>query len=448
MDNASQYVIMNPAMIERTAFNRLIRDALCNLYDYAALETHPLASIFPKPLDHSGSRAEYLRHILQRAIEGLQPPDRECTASSTEWRPYLILYGRYVEGVSLQELQTRLALSERQLRREHSRAVQAVAAALWDRVLLEHAPFEMVGRDEQASLGQWENNFRAFKISHEPLDIAAVMHGVTRTLQRRAQSEEVELHQVLPERGALPCILADRVILRQILLSLLNHALDAQSGGDIVIGADVQVGQVALWIQFQADSPSLSAVKDEETTLGVAKYWAQRLNATLQETCVSDVQTGLTRLTLSLPRADRAVVLVVDDQVPAIRMFRRYLSRFNVQVVGVQEPEQVMPLARQLQPQVITLDVMMPTMDGWEILQMLQADPETCHIPVIVCSVWDEPELAFSLGAAGFLKKPITQKDLLSALDQLKLPGMPAGSSLADTVGQMSIRDGIGGDAS
>ena len=69
----------------------------------------------------------------------------------------------------------------------------------------------------------------------------------------------------------------------------------------------------------------------------------------------------------------------------------------------------------------LILDGMMPTMDGWEILQTLQTDPETQHIPVIVCSVWDEPELAFSLGAVDFLKKPITQKELLDALARLAL---------------------------
>ena len=117
-------------------------------------------------------------------------------------------------------------------------------------------------------------------------------------------------------------------------------------------------------------------------------------------------------------------------------MFRRYLSRSNVRVIGIQEPDRVLPLARQWQPQAITLDVMMPTMDGWEILQALQADPETRHIPVIICSVWDEPELAFSLGAADFLKKPITQKDLLRTLARLKSLDMPDGSNREVPPGQ------------
>jgi CheY-like chemotaxis protein len=424
---------MIPDRMERTEFNRLVRDALSNLFDYAALETHALASVFPQPPDYSGSRADYLRHLLQHAIERLQPPDREWSPGSVEWRPYLILHGRYVECASLQKLQNRLSLSERQLRREHSRAVQAVAALLWDQALTECVEPDTVAvtleDDEGTGLGEWRKNFRGFQITQKPLDLTAVVRGVAETLQQRVKREGVKLLPALSEE--LPYVLADRVILRLILLSLLNYVLDVQTDGDITLGTDVNADLVTLWIRFQVAGP-LSSVADEEAWEAI-QYWAQRLGAAFQVTRTPDVQAGLAQLTLSLHRAEQSIVLAVDDQVPAINMFRRYLSRSNVQVVGVQEPEQVLPLARQLQPQVITLDVMMPTMDGWEILQTLRADPETCHIPVIVCSVWDEPELASSLGAADFLKKPITQKDLLDALARLKLLDMPAEQSQAST---------------
>jgi CheY-like chemotaxis protein len=73
------------------------------------------------------------------------------------------------------------------------------------------------------------------------------------------------------------------------------------------------------------------------------------------------------------------------------------------------------------QPDVITIDIMMPQMDGWELLQTLKMRDETRHIPIIVCSAWADPDLARSLGASASLKKPITQKMFLEALDQLEL---------------------------
>jgi len=416
-------------MVERVEFNQLVREVLSNLYDHAALETHPLASMFPQPPGQEGSRAEHLRGVLLRTIERLRPPEDRCARGSVEWRPYLVLQGRYVEGLSLQELQDRLSLSERQLRREHSRAVEAVSASLWDRAF-EQAEFGIEGhRDESPGPGQWGNDFRAYKITREPLNLIEVVQGIVKTLRPRMQDEETELRLALSPR--LPQVLADRVILRQVLLSLLSYALDMRSEGNVAIGAQADTSPMTLWIRFQVSESSHLGSGEDRTAAGrkhlleAARYGVQRLNGVLQEVRPPDGQAGSIRLNLSLPRAGQSVALVVDDQEPAIRMFRRYLSRSNLQVVGIREPEQVLPLARQLQPRAITLDVMMPTVDGWEILQTLQTDPETRHIPVIVCSVWDEPELAFSLGAAGFLKKPITQADLLGELTRLELLDTP-----------------------
>ena len=64
---------------------------------------------------------------------------------------------------------------------------------------------------------------------------------------------------------------------------------------------------------------------------------------------------------------------------------------------------------------------MMPLVDGWEILQSLRSNAQTNQIPIIVCSAWEASDLARSLGAVNFLKKPITQHDLLEALEQTGL---------------------------
>ena len=76
-------------------------------------------------------------------------------------------------------------------------------------------------------------------------------------------------------------------------------------------------------------------------------------------------------------------------------------------------------LAREVLPAAITLDIMMPNQDGWEILQALKSDPATRSIPVIICSVLEDPELAHSLGAAAYLQKPISQAALLDVLGEL-----------------------------
>jgi len=85
-------------------------------------------------------------------------------------------------------------------------------------------------------------------------------------------------------------------------------------------------------------------------------------------------------------------------------------------VVSVADAEQVVDEAVDLQPDVIVLDVLMPGRDGWEVLQQLKSTPETRDIPVIVCSVWRDPDLALTLGAAEFIRKPLTRPRLLEAL--------------------------------
>ena len=116
---------------------------------------------------------------------------------------------------------------------------------------------------------------------------------------------------------------------------------------------------------------------------------------------------------------EKKLILVVDDQEPALKMYERYLSRTNYKVYGLSKATKVLYKAIELNPALILLDIMMPKLDGWEVLQSLRLNEKTKHIPIIVCSAWGEPELAKSLGANYFLRKPIVQKELLNILESL-----------------------------
>jgi CheY-like chemotaxis protein len=156
--------------------------------------------------------------------------------------------------------------------------------------------------------------------------------------------------------------------------------------------------------------------------MNAVRYWCSRINARLQETVSSEANAKWVRRSLWLPRSNQKIVLVIDDQTAVLNMFRRYLSQTNLLLVGVEDPKQAINLAKRLQPALITLDVMMPQMDGWELLQLLKLDEQVHHIPIIVCSAWDDPNLSRNLGAAAFLKKPVTQKMLLEVVDQFISP--------------------------
>jgi CheY-like chemotaxis protein len=89
--------------------------------------------------------------------------------------------------------------------------------------------------------------------------------------------------------------------------------------------------------------------------------------------------------------------------------------------MSVHKTEQGLHMIPQLQPDVINLDVMMPGIDGWELLQRLKTLRETHLIPVIICSVIYDPELAFALGASQYGPKPVTREVLLHALHGLEI---------------------------
>jgi CheY-like chemotaxis protein len=113
-------------------------------------------------------------------------------------------------------------------------------------------------------------------------------------------------------------------------------------------------------------------------------------------------------------------VLVIDDD-PAVReLVARVLGKEGFRVQGAPSGEEGLRLARELRPTAITLDVMMPGLDGWAVLTALKADPELRDIPVIMLTIIDEQNLGYALGAADYLTKPIDRNRLVDVIRQYR----------------------------
>jgi len=104
--------------------------------------------------------------------------------------------------------------------------------------------------------------------------------------------------------------------------------------------------------------------------------------------------------------------------VDALQMLSRYAASTRYHVITLNDPEQAVKLAESSHPKAIVLDVMMPHVDGWELFQRLRQNPSTARIPIIVCTILAQKELALLLGANGFLRKPVSRQTFLSTLDQ------------------------------
>jgi adenylate cyclase len=118
-------------------------------------------------------------------------------------------------------------------------------------------------------------------------------------------------------------------------------------------------------------------------------------------------------------------VLVIDDD-PAVRdLMRRYLAKEGFDVVTAADGAEGLELARQLRPALITLDVLMPGLDGWSVLQSLKSAPDLAAIPVVMLTILDEKNRGYALGAADYMVKPIERDGLRAVLARYR-PTAPA----------------------
>ncbi len=112
-------------------------------------------------------------------------------------------------------------------------------------------------------------------------------------------------------------------------------------------------------------------------------------------------------------------VLVIDDDPTVRNLMVRNLEKNGLEVVQATDGKQGIEMAKEFKPDVITLDILMPEMDGWSVLSVLKADPTISQIPVIMATILDEKKKGFSLGAADYLSKPIERETLLKSIKRL-----------------------------
>jgi CheY-like chemotaxis protein len=123
-----------------------------------------------------------------------------------------------------------------------------------------------------------------------------------------------------------------------------------------------------------------------------------------------------------LPVYEQQTVLVIDDNADFAQLLGRYAAGTRYRVVGAQDAEAALGALPAVLPHVIVLDVMMPHVDGWEMLRRLRKHPIAAWLPIVVCTMLKQPELAYALGATAFLAKPVTQADFLETLARLDEP--------------------------
>jgi GAF domain-containing protein/CheY-like chemotaxis protein len=296
--------------------------------------------------------------------------------------------------------------------------------------------------------GKMELYLESFEIGGLVRDIAAV-------IQPLAAKNANRLDLRCPEE--IGTMRADLTKVRQALFNLLSNACKFTDRGTIALAVARELREDQDWVVFSVSDTGIGMTPEQLARLfevfsqadaaTTRKYGGTGLGLALSRrlcrmmggdvTVESEAGRGST-FTIRLPaRVAEAIeepaapapladhlppgvgtVLVIDDEAAVRDLMQRFLIKEGFRVVTAASGEEGLRWARELRPDAITLDVMMPGMDGWAVLSALKADPDVAEIPVIMLTIVDDRNLGYALGASDYLTKPIDRERLVSVLKQ------------------------------
>jgi signal transduction histidine kinase/DNA-binding response OmpR family regulator len=290
----------------------------------------------------------------------------------------------------------------------------------------------------------------------EKFSLFDLIDEITTTIQPLVDKEKNSLH-VDKSSASRELMFADMTKVRQIIFNLLSNASKLTKNGHITITINQESKKNRDWVEIRISDTGIGMNEtqlakvftefqqaDESTTrkfggtglgLTISRSFANMMGGDLS--VASELGSGST-FTLSLPYTvtDKkyktqetailtkevheavAKVLVIDDDPVVHDLLTRILSREGFHVQSASTGKQGIELALQMRPDVITLDLLMPEIDGWMVLSQLKEHPDLQQIPVIIISMLDEKNKGFTLGASDFMTKPVNRSKLLDMVQK------------------------------
>ena len=377
-------------------FEQHIRDLLSNLDDYLKLAENPVARQLAGA-QGGKDRMQAVHDAVVAAIGQLRS-EKEAGASSRRNRPYRILQLRYIERRGTAEVLNRLALSERQYYREHQRALRTISQIIWDERFADQSKVVSLSLADELDYLSSEKRQASYAAKAEIL-------AALRATQVIAAERGIEIELTEPEQPL--SLHMSQPVFRQLIVYLLKALLQSlDEGGRLGIVLRADNGERAIAFAGALDMPAIHGRLQDDAT---AQALLKTLNARLEVAKPTQLNLRFAQ------KAQR--ILIVDDNPDTVALFRRYLANLPYQLLSAQAEAEALRIAQGTPLLCVILDVMLPGKDGWQILQRFKNQPATADIPVLICSVLEMEDLALSLGADGYLKKPPARADLLNTLD-------------------------------
>jgi CheY-like chemotaxis protein len=361
-------------------------------------------------------------------------PGGKASPDSNAWRIYQVMSYRYIEQSSQKEVANDLALSIRQLRRLESMAIRALAE-----LLIAQYPAE---KDQQEGpVSEEITSFTSISPGNNAVDNPTTVDTHTGQeqelawLRKSSPSQTVEVlglvetaittieplllvlkvQVVTRIQEDLPPIIGKLTTIRQALLNVLTVSARLVPGGEVFVTVSAESGRILIDVLSHNAKP-IAIGNDSEEVLSLAQQLVEISSGTL--TIIAPTTGQVLSIRMSLPMTEQIPVLVIDDNEDALRLVRRYLSGSRYQFIGVTDPEITLSMAEEHRPKIILLDVMLPGIDGWELLGRLRSHPWLSDVPIIISTILPQEQLALALGAAEFIRKPVSRESLMAALDR------------------------------
>jgi GAF domain-containing protein/CheY-like chemotaxis protein len=290
----------------------------------------------------------------------------------------------------------------------------------------------------------------------ETLDIAGLVRDIVSVIQPLAEKNTNRL--ALDCAETIGTMHADLTKVRQSLFNLLSNACKFTERGTVSLAVARDTDDAGEWITFAVTDTGIGMTPEQigrlfedfsqaeasttrryggtglglalsrrlcrmmggeitvHSTPGAGSTFTMRLPAVVVE---ASVEPAPVASAASEPQV-AGTILVIDDDATVRDLMQRFLVKEGFRVALAAGGEDGLRLARELRPDAITLDVMMPGMDGWAVLSALKADPDLADIPVIMLTIVDDKNLGYALGASDYLTKPLDRERLLSVLNKYR----------------------------
>jgi len=280
----------------------------------------------------------------------------------------------------------------------------------------------------------------------EEVDLAGLVEEVRSIVEPLAAANANRFETVCP--AAPGTLHTDRTKLKQSLLNLLSNAGKFTREGRIALEVRPAEGEISFIVRdtgigmteeqqgrlfqafSQADASTTRQYGGTGLGLAITKHFCEMLGGSI---AVESAPGQGSAFTITLPDRGRAapaaaalpegsenapLVMIVDDDPNSRDLLVATVRREGYRVIEATDGESALMLAREWRPDVITLDVLMPRMDGWAVLTAFKSDPLLAEIPVIIVTVLADRGIAVSLGAAEFLTKPVDRARLAATIRQ------------------------------